>query len=76
MKTRMSPEEKVALYERVFHRISMLNTAMNNEGMREVIGRIDSWSYAHRCGNGELSEEEQTRRVEDAAKRLLQEISK
>lgn len=67
----MSPEEKLKLYEKVFHRISMLNTALNAEGMRDMVGRIDSWSYAHRCGNGQLSDEEQAQLVEDAAKRLL-----
>ncbi len=71
MKTNMTAEEKVALYENVFHRISMLNTAMNAEGMRDMVGRIDSWSYAHRCGNGELSYEEQAACVEAAAKRLM-----
>jgi len=71
VKTSMSIEQKVALYERVFHRISMLNTAMNADGMREMIRRIDAWSYAHRCGNGELSDEEQSALVEDAARGLL-----
>lgn len=67
----MSPEEKVKLFEQVFHRISMLNTSMNTEGMRVVIGRICDWSYAHRCGNGELSEEQQASLVDKATARLM-----
>jgi hypothetical protein len=31
---------------------------MNNERIREIVSLIDSWSYAHRAGNGELSDDE------------------
>lgn len=54
----MTDEEKLRVYEGVFHTISYCVTTMNNEKIREIVSLIDSWSYAHRAGNGELSEEE------------------
>lgn len=54
----MNCEEKLRIYERVFHKISYCVTAMNNERIREIVSLIDSWSYAHRAGNGELSDDE------------------
>lgn len=32
---------------------------MNHEKVMQLIKRICSWSYAHRIGNGQYSEEEQ-----------------
>lgn len=51
-------EEKIKIYESVFHKISMCVTSMNNEKIRDIVSAIDSWSYAHRFGNGELGEDE------------------
>jgi hypothetical protein len=36
----------------------------------ELIGLICSWSYAHRCGNGELSDKEQQAIIDRALQRL------
>lgn len=55
--------EKVKVYEGLMHRIQMLSIAGNHENMRETIEAICNWSYAHRSGNGELSEEEEAERV-------------
>jgi hypothetical protein len=66
----MTQKEKVKIYERLLHNISYAVTAGNNERVRELVSLIDSWSYAHRSGNGELSDREQRTRVLLALRRL------
>lgn len=58
-----TPEEKIERYERFLHLINLAQTTLNNEMMKRLIQNADSWSYAHRVGNGELSEEEQQKIV-------------
>ena len=52
-------EEKVAQYEQFLHNINMMLVSGNNEGVKRLVNNADSWSYAHRVGNGELTEEQQ-----------------
>lgn len=53
-------EEKVAVYEHVLHQIQMYReVVMSHEKVVELLDIIGNWSYAHRCGNGEYSWEEQ-----------------
>lgn len=53
-------EEKVRVYEHVLHQIQMYReVVMSHEKVVELLDIIGAWSYAHRCGNGELTEEEQ-----------------
>lgn len=55
----MTNKERLRFYEGFFHSISMAAQGHNNERVREAINIIVDWSYAHRCGNGELSDHEQ-----------------
>ena len=66
----MTSEEKVKIYERVFHRISSACLTMDNGKVREIVSLIDNWSYAHRAGNGELTDEEQEAQINRALERL------
>ncbi len=52
-------EEKVAQYEQFLHNINMMAISGNGSGIRTLLNNADSWSYAHRVGNGELTEEQQ-----------------
>lgn len=52
-------EEKVKQYEEFLHNINLMMIAGNSEGMKKLLANADSFSYAHRVGNGELSEKEQ-----------------
>lgn len=65
--------EKVKIYEQLLHRIQ-LNAAvtMNEKVVHQLIGNICNWSYAHRVGNGELSEEEQNQYIKRAFDKLLE----
>jgi hypothetical protein len=40
--------------------------------MQEVIWAICAWSYAHRYGNGELTEEQQQARIDSAFNKIKQ----
>jgi hypothetical protein len=45
---------------------------MNYEKVTEMMSAISGWSYAHRSGNGELTEEEQQARVDLAFTKIKQ----
>lgn len=64
-------EEKVAVYEHVFHQIQMYReVVMSHEKVVELLNIIGNWSYAHRCGNGELTDEEQQAGIDRQFDRL------
>ena len=64
-------KEKVKVYEQLLHNIQLnAEVAMNNENVRKLIGNICRWSYAHRVGNGELSEKEQDEVINTAFYKL------
>ncbi len=64
-------KEKVAVYEDLLHTIQMhAEVTMRGEVVKELIGRICGWSYSHRAGNGELSEQDQQDRINHAFWRL------
>lgn len=66
----MTKLERLKIYERFFHQINVYCITMNNDKIREAVGLIDSWSYAHRAGNGELSPSEQKRQVESVINKM------
>jgi len=59
-------EEKVEMYENFLHKINMCCVSMNNNAIKELVENADIWSYNHRRGNGELSEEEQQKLIDSA----------
>ena len=64
-------KEKVEVYERLLHDIQLHSTVtMRPEAVRALIAKICAWSYAHRSGNGELSEAEQQQRINQAFQEL------
>ena len=66
----MTCEEKLRIYERVFHTISYCVTAMNHHRIKNIVDLIHNWSYSHRYGNGELSEEEVEANILKALEKL------
>jgi hypothetical protein len=55
---------KVNTYEDILHKIQMnADVVMNPGKVEKLIKGICDWSYAHRSGNGELSEQEQDERI-------------
>jgi len=52
-------KDKVKVYEQFLHKISMACTCMDNLAIQELVQNADAFSYAHRQGNGELSDRQQ-----------------
>jgi hypothetical protein len=64
-------KEKVAQYESYLHKINMFVVSCNNDGIAELVRNADVWSYAHRVGNGELSDKQQQQAINNAFCKLL-----
>lgn len=63
----MTEREQLEVCFNLLHKINMYSSiTMNSERMGELIDAINAWSYAHRRGNGEFSEEEQQELVDRA----------
>jgi hypothetical protein len=67
-------KEKVDLYENLMHKIQLCSVTGHNSKIQVIVATICRWSYAHRSGNGELSEEEESARIQaylDEFKQLI-----
>lgn len=52
--------EKIKQYEKLLHSIQMHHeVTMNAAAVNQLLNNIGNWSYAHRTGNGELTESQQ-----------------
>jgi hypothetical protein len=63
--------EKVDQYEKFLHKINSFIVCCENEGIVELVENADNWSYAHRVSNGELSEKEQQKIIDNSFWKLL-----
>jgi hypothetical protein len=64
--------EKVEMYEQLLHKIQLnASVLMDHEIVGDLIRNICDWSYAHRIGNGEYTDEEQNAIVRKSFDRLL-----
>ena len=52
-------KDKVKVYEQFLHKINMACLCGDNLAIQELVQNADAWSYAHRQGNGELSDKRQ-----------------
>jgi hypothetical protein len=59
-------KQKVEMYESFLHKINMFCTTPSNDGVRELVENADNWSYAHRVGNGEISDRKQQQLINNA----------
>lgn len=63
--------DKVSTYEQLFHEINTYaSITLDSSAVSEIIGLICDWSYAHRVGNGTLSDAEQAAVIQKAYNRL------
>jgi hypothetical protein len=59
--------EKIDVYEQLLHDIQFhREVTMNHQMVVKLLNAIGTWSYAHRCGNGEYNEKEQQALVDRA----------
>lgn len=54
-----SDKKKIEVYESLLKDIARNVDFYNDKNVSHLLRNISRWSYAHRCGNGELTEEEQ-----------------
>jgi len=63
--------QKVDQYEAFLHKINSFMVSCNNDGIKELVENADNFSYSHRVGNGELSDREQQKLINNAFWKLL-----
>jgi hypothetical protein len=63
-------KKKVKQYETFLHNINMMMVCGDSNRLQTLLNNADRWSYAHRIGNGELSDEEQQEIINKAFKKL------
>ena len=62
----MTAKEKVDIYEKFFHQLQLhMSVTLNHSKVNEGLKIIDMWSYAHRIGNGELTDKAQKKLIEN-----------
>jgi hypothetical protein len=67
----MTQKERLELFEAVFHRIQLYREViMDGAKVSQLLDIIGDWSYAHRAGNGELSDREVKRAITYQENRL------
>jgi hypothetical protein len=64
-------KEKILMYESFLHKINSFIVSCNNDGIKELVENADSWSYSHRISNGELSDREQQKLINNSFWKLL-----
>jgi hypothetical protein len=71
----MRAKERHRIIERALHRLCFARTVlMDADEVRVLLDGIQSWADAHRDGNGERSEREVQRAVDQALLRLQQQL--
>ena len=66
-----SIREKINVYESLLHRIQMYReVTLDRERLFSLLDKICNWSYAHRRGNGELSDTEHRQIINKAFDKL------
>ena len=66
MKKKPTLRQKVKQYEDFLHNLNLMMVCGNNKGIQALLNNADKWSYMHRYGNGELSDREQDKLVNEA----------
>jgi|APFre7841882793_1041355.scaffolds.fasta_scaffold14583_2 hypothetical protein len=70
-------ETENEVYCAAFHYIQLhAAVTMNSDKVKEMIYAICDWSYAHRSGNGELTEEEQQARIDNSFDKIKKLVHK
>jgi hypothetical protein len=63
-------EEKLRIHEAFLHKINLCMLVGDEATLKELLNNADAWSYAHRQGNGELSEKEQEKLINKKLQKL------
>lgn len=66
----MNKDAKIKKYEEFLHALNYAVVAGNTARVEDLVDNAVRWSYAHRQGNGELTDAEQRGLVEQAFYKL------
>lgn len=70
-------ESENEVFRAAFHYIQLhAAVTMNSDKVKEMIYAICDWSYSHRCGNGENTEEEQQKIVDRSFEKIKKLVHK
>lgn len=66
-------KQKITQYEHLLHLIQMYSVVvMDAKAVAKLISNINTWSYAHRVGNGQYDDESQQRIIDNAFWKLTE----
>ena len=69
----MTKKEKIQKYEELLHKIQMCaEVTMDNEKLKRLISNICRWSYAHRAGDGMLTERQIKKNIKEKFNKLTE----
>lgn len=69
----MTKKEKIQKYEELLHKIQMCaEVTMDNEKLKRLISNICGWSYAHRAGDGMLTERQIKKNIKEKFNKLTE----
>lgn len=66
----MKQKDKIDAYERILHALHLARVIGNSARITELLDLISAWDFAHRCGNGEQSDNECNKNIESFVKRM------
>jgi hypothetical protein len=66
MKRKPTLREEVEVFHKIMHIANLMQITGKTEHFRDIVKAMDSWSYAHRRGNGAPTEREQQQMVNSA----------
>jgi len=69
----MKKSKELEVWRSVGNKINMACICVDNARVRDIVQAIDTWSYMHRVGNGEISDKE-TRKLINKALKALRDI--
>lgn len=62
---KITKDEKIKMYEGLLHDLQMFYAVtLNSAQVKKLLDNIAAWSYAHRQGNGELTDKEQQEHID------------
>lgn len=66
----MTNKQRKETYESFLHKVALVAQVHNQVKIIEAIDIIQRWSYAHRVGNGEYSDYEQQKIVDNVIEKM------
>jgi hypothetical protein len=68
-------KDKLDTYEKLLHMFQLYTeVTMDNEKVKELLGLVCQWSYAHRSGNGEHTDHQQKQLVEHQYQKIKERV--